>query len=98
MRLSLTDLFGVHPLRCFSKPCRAGRALKRGHQASSLSGAVLIFLLLPPAPWVMPSHAAGEPAALRERLEWLEHTTSNLIAGCKVRADNGAVLYTPDGH
>ena len=30
-------------------------------------------------------------------LSWLTETTSELLGGCRVRADNGIWLYTPDG-
>ena len=46
-----------------------------------------------------PARAAGQPTAAKEPTPtaWLTATTSELLTGCRVPADSGIWLFTPDG-
>jgi hypothetical protein len=48
-------------------------------------------------PLVLAHHLAAGAATPSPPLAWLTDTTRELLAGCRVRADNGIWLFTPDG-
>ncbi len=44
-----------------------------------------------------PRVRAASRADLAPSVAWLERTTRTLLTGCRVQADDGTWLYTPDG-
>jgi hypothetical protein len=50
--------------------------------------------------WPLAREVLGQPARGRDRsaeVAWLTESTRQLLAGCRVPADDGGWLYTPDG-